>query len=50
MLSSLKMVKSLLPMARTEENMGFLFLRDNNKSSLENSEAGCWIYANEMIL
>lgn len=29
MLSSLKMVKSLLPMARTEENMGFLFLRDN---------------------
>ena len=29
MLSSPRMVKSLPPMARTEENMGFLFLRHN---------------------
>ena len=37
-------------MAKTEENMGSLFLRDDklSKSLLENTEAGCWIYANKM--
>lgn len=45
--SSLRMVKSLPPMAKTEENMGSLFLRDDklSKPLLENTEAGCWIYA-----
>ena len=49
-LSSLWMVKLLPPMAKTEENMGSLFLRDDklSKSLLENTEAGCWIYANKM--
>lgn len=50
--SSLRMVKSLPPMAKPEENMGSLFLRDDklSKSLLENTEAGCCIYANKMKL
>lgn len=44
------MVKLLPSMSRTEENRGFLFLRNVqiSKSSLENSEAGFWIHANEI--
>lgn len=46
------MMKSLPPMAKIEENMGSVFLRDDklSKSLLGNTEAGCWIYANKMKL
>lgn len=51
-LSSLRRVKSLPAMAKTEENMGSLSSRDDklSKSLQENTEAGCWIYANKMKL
>lgn len=51
-LSSLQMMKSLPPMAKTEENMGSVFLRDDklSKSLLENTEAGCWVHASKMKL